>query len=154
MGRCLQAQCVEIRDWAKEVSRCINTKLLRCEEDSQLDWRQIWGRCVASANSPLALVRRGVQQYLDLGVPASKIVLGLPWCPLHADPDAQAHAAAGRRLRQLAEHLTCIVAHQISADFDLLRCLHAFLAACVSLWQALMHQVVQKEHMPAGSAHA
>ncbi len=41
---------------------------------------QIWGRCVASANSPLALVRRGVQQYLDLGVPASKLVLGLPWC--------------------------------------------------------------------------
>ncbi|KAK9841972.1 hypothetical protein WJX81_002090 [Elliptochloris bilobata] len=40
---------------------------------------QIWGRCVASANSPLALVRRGVQQYLDLGVPASKLVLGLPW---------------------------------------------------------------------------
>ena len=40
---------------------------------------QIWGRCVASANSPLALVRRGVQQYLDLGMPASKLVLGLPW---------------------------------------------------------------------------
>ena len=40
---------------------------------------QIWGRCVASANSPLALVRHGVQQYLDLGVPVSKLVLGLPW---------------------------------------------------------------------------
>jgi len=35
---------------------------------------------VASANSPLALARRGVQQYLDLGVPAGKLVLGLPWC--------------------------------------------------------------------------
>ena len=63
-----------------------------------MDWRQIWGRCVASANSPLALVRRGVQQYLDLGVPASKLVLGLPWRALHAAPDARARAAAGRRL--------------------------------------------------------
>jgi di-N-acetylchitobiase len=40
---------------------------------------QIWGRCVASANSPLALVRRGLQQWLQLGAPRSKLVLGLPW---------------------------------------------------------------------------
>jgi hypothetical protein len=40
---------------------------------------QIWGRCVASANSPLALVRRGLQQWLDLGVPRAKLVLGVPW---------------------------------------------------------------------------
>ncbi|GAB4818243.1 hypothetical protein N2152v2_005289 [Parachlorella kessleri] len=40
---------------------------------------QIWGRCVASANAPQALVRRGLQQWLDLGVPARKLVLGLPW---------------------------------------------------------------------------
>lgn len=40
---------------------------------------QIWGSCVASANSPAALVRRGVQQWLELGIPAHKLVLGLPW---------------------------------------------------------------------------
>ena len=40
---------------------------------------QIWGSCVASANAPPALVRRGVQQWLDLGIPAAKLVLGLPW---------------------------------------------------------------------------
>ena len=40
---------------------------------------QIWGRCVASANSPLPLVRQGLQQWLGLGVPAGKLVLGLPW---------------------------------------------------------------------------
>ncbi|KAI3428045.1 hypothetical protein D9Q98_006431 [Chlorella vulgaris] len=40
---------------------------------------QIWGRCVASANSPLALVQRGLQQWLQLGAPRSKLVLGLPW---------------------------------------------------------------------------
>jgi di-N-acetylchitobiase len=40
---------------------------------------QIWGRCVAAANNPLPLVTRGVQQWLGLGLPASKLVLGLPW---------------------------------------------------------------------------
>lgn len=40
---------------------------------------QIYGRCVASANSPLSLSQLGIQQYLDLGIPASKLVLGLPW---------------------------------------------------------------------------
>ncbi|KAL4440207.1 hypothetical protein ABPG75_003208 [Micractinium tetrahymenae] len=40
---------------------------------------QIWGSCVASANSPLPLVRRGLGQWLELGVPAKKLVLGLPW---------------------------------------------------------------------------
>ncbi len=34
---------------------------------------------MANANSPLALVRAGVQQYLALGIPASKLVLGVPW---------------------------------------------------------------------------
>lgn len=43
-------------------------------------WRlQILGRCIASANSPIDTVRKGVQQWLDLGVPPHKLVLGLPW---------------------------------------------------------------------------
>ena len=40
---------------------------------------QIWGTCVASANTPLALMQRGVDQWLALGIPAVKLVLGLPW---------------------------------------------------------------------------
>ena len=40
---------------------------------------QIWGECKANANSPLALVESGLQQYLALGIPASKLVLGVPW---------------------------------------------------------------------------
>uniref|UniRef100_A0A7S3VKA2 GH18 domain-containing protein n=2 Tax=Dunaliella tertiolecta TaxID=3047 RepID=A0A7S3VKA2_DUNTE len=39
---------------------------------------QIWGRCIASANDPLALVRNGLKQWLYL-VPASVLVLGVPW---------------------------------------------------------------------------
>jgi Di-N-acetylchitobiase len=39
----------------------------------------MWGRCVAAANSPLPLVERSVQAWLDLGVPADKLILGLPW---------------------------------------------------------------------------
>ncbi|KAF6266769.1 glycoside hydrolase superfamily [Scenedesmus sp. NREL 46B-D3] len=40
---------------------------------------QILGRCIAGANSPLDAVRRGVRQWLSLGLPPSKLVLGLPW---------------------------------------------------------------------------
>ncbi|WIA29055.1 hypothetical protein OEZ86_011567 [Tetradesmus obliquus] len=40
---------------------------------------QILGRCIAGANSPLDAVRRSVRQWLALGIPASKLVLGLPW---------------------------------------------------------------------------
>lgn len=40
---------------------------------------QIYGPCQASANSPSSISHLGVQQFLDLGVPANKIVLGIPW---------------------------------------------------------------------------
>lgn len=40
---------------------------------------QILGRCLAGANSPIDAVRRGVRQWLAVGVPAKKLVLGLPW---------------------------------------------------------------------------
>jgi di-N-acetylchitobiase len=40
---------------------------------------QILGRCIAGANSPIDAVRRSVRQWLSLGIPASKLVLGLPW---------------------------------------------------------------------------
>ncbi|KAK3235098.1 hypothetical protein CYMTET_54689 [Cymbomonas tetramitiformis] len=40
---------------------------------------QIYGRCIASANSPLVVAQRGVQRFLDFGVSPSKLVLGIPW---------------------------------------------------------------------------
>ncbi|KAG2436219.1 hypothetical protein HXX76_006531 [Chlamydomonas incerta] len=40
---------------------------------------QVFGRCVAAANSPLPQVAKGVQQYLDLGIPPSKLILGVAW---------------------------------------------------------------------------
>ena len=36
-------------------------------------------RCIASANAPLSAAVRGVSRYIQLGVPRSKIVLGIPW---------------------------------------------------------------------------
>lgn len=40
---------------------------------------QIWGSCVASANSPLAEVEMGIRRWIDLGVDPAKLILGLPW---------------------------------------------------------------------------
>lgn len=40
---------------------------------------QIYGKCIASANSPLAIAERGVTRYQQLGVPAKKLILGTPW---------------------------------------------------------------------------
>lgn len=44
-----------------------------------LPFNKILGRCIASANSPIDTVRKGVQHWLDFGLPADKLVLGLPW---------------------------------------------------------------------------
>ena len=38
-----------------------------------------WGSHVAAANSPIHKIRTGIAQYAKLGVPASKLVIGLPW---------------------------------------------------------------------------
>lgn len=40
---------------------------------------QIFGACIASANSALSTTHAGMEGYLDLGIPADKLVLGLPW---------------------------------------------------------------------------
>jgi len=54
---------------------------------------QIWDQCVAAANSPSALVKRGLEEWIDLGIPASKLILGLPWYaydyPCLPDPDGR-----------------------------------------------------------------
>ena len=38
-----------------------------------------WGSNISAANSPINALRTGVQQYANLSIPASKIVMGLPW---------------------------------------------------------------------------
>ena len=41
---------------------------------------QVWGRCIASANSPSSVVRRSLHQWIEvLGLPRDKLILGLPW---------------------------------------------------------------------------
>ncbi|ETW00871.1 hypothetical protein H310_07391 [Aphanomyces invadans] len=41
---------------------------------------QIYYQCIAGANSPLALVRRGVEEYIaGYGISPRQLVLGLPW---------------------------------------------------------------------------
>lgn len=40
---------------------------------------QIFGACIAGANAPFAGMIRGIQRYLDIGVPPNKLVLGVPW---------------------------------------------------------------------------
>jgi di-N-acetylchitobiase len=40
---------------------------------------QIWGDCVALANSPYHRVHDGMKNFTNLGIPPSKLVLGVPW---------------------------------------------------------------------------
>eukprot|EP00045_Choanoeca_perplexa_P003911 m.34335 g.34335 ORF g.34335 m.34335 type:complete len:367 (+) comp12290_c0_seq1:55-1155(+) len=40
---------------------------------------QIYGPCLASANTPLARAELGINQFLSLGISPDKLVLGLPW---------------------------------------------------------------------------
>lgn len=37
------------------------------------------GPCIASANAPFAGMIRGIQRYLQLGIEAQKLILGVPW---------------------------------------------------------------------------
>jgi len=40
---------------------------------------QITTQCIASANAPLPGAVLGIEHYINLGVPASKLILGVPW---------------------------------------------------------------------------
>lgn len=56
---------------------------------------QITGPCIAAANAPYFGAARGLGRYLDLGIPASKLILGVPWygyryeCLLGTGPGAR-----------------------------------------------------------------
>jgi len=40
---------------------------------------QVLDACIAAANAPFSGTVRGVSRYLDLGIPPSQLVLGVPW---------------------------------------------------------------------------
>lgn len=41
---------------------------------------QIYYQCVAGANSPLALVKQGLEEFIfGFGIAPEKLVLGVPW---------------------------------------------------------------------------
>jgi len=40
---------------------------------------QIWGDCIAMANSPPDRVEKGIRSFMALGIPPKKLVLGVPW---------------------------------------------------------------------------
>eukprot|EP00501_MAST-03F_sp_TOSAG23-6_P000835 GSMAST32.ASY1.ANO1.866.1 assembled CDS len=40
---------------------------------------QITNACIASANSPISTVMKGIHRFLDIGVPKKKLILGVPW---------------------------------------------------------------------------
>eukprot|EP01046_Picozoa_sp_COSAG06_P026877 COSAG06_NODE_2338_length_7054_cov_4.655787_5_plen_78_part_00 len=40
---------------------------------------QIFDECIASAKAALPVLRKGLQAYLDLGIPPHQLVMGVPW---------------------------------------------------------------------------
>lgn len=54
----------------------VSVFVMSYDEQSQM-WED--GRCQARPNSPLVKTFSGLRKYLQLGVPHSKLVLGVPW---------------------------------------------------------------------------
>jgi len=68
---CIDGRCYQYDQIAKWTDFLV---IMAYDERSQ-----IFGPCVASANSALPTTAHGLQGYLDLGINASHLVLGLPW---------------------------------------------------------------------------
>lgn len=101
---------------------------------------QILGRCIASANSPIDTVKKGVQQWIDLGVPPYKLVLGLPWygeCVMEGNELLQAPVHANLHLsgKHAGTINTCIV----------LLCLGMRSMACRAAWQCAHQAGAQQQ---------
>jgi di-N-acetylchitobiase len=69
---CIDGRCYDAAGLAYSVDFLI---VMSYDERSQIYGNQ----CIASANSPLGKTIRGIEQYLELGIPRNKIVLGQPW---------------------------------------------------------------------------
>ena len=68
---CIDGRCYQ----AKEIADITDFVVIMAYSERS----QIFGPCIASANSGFPTTAKGVQEYLDLGIPANKLVLGLPW---------------------------------------------------------------------------
>ena len=68
---CIDGRCYQAEEIAESTDFVV---IMAYAERSQ-----IFGPCTASAGSGYPTTAHGVQEYLDLGIPADKLVLGLPW---------------------------------------------------------------------------
>ena len=67
-------------DWRPRNSACAFAAAADLLYVMDYDTRsQIFAQCIAGPNAPFPGMVRGVERYLDLGIPPSKLVLGVPW---------------------------------------------------------------------------
>ena len=68
---CIDGRCYQYKDIASSTDFVV---IMAYDERSQ-----IFGPCIASANSALPTTAAGIAGYMSLGIPADKLVLGQPW---------------------------------------------------------------------------
>lgn len=68
---CIDGRCYQYDEIAKYTDFLV---IMAYDERSQ-----IFGACIASANSALPSTAYGIDQYFKLGITASQLVLGVPW---------------------------------------------------------------------------
>ena len=68
---CIDGRCYQYKDIASSTDFVV---IMAYDERSQ-----IFGPCIASANSALPTTAAGIASYMSLGIPADKLVLGQPW---------------------------------------------------------------------------
>ncbi|XP_022096449.1 di-N-acetylchitobiase-like isoform X2 [Acanthaster planci] len=68
---CIDGRCYDYKGIADS---CDFLFVMSYDEQSQ-----IFGPCIAMANSPYNKTAGGVESYLKLGIPADQLVLGVPW---------------------------------------------------------------------------
>ena len=69
--KCIDGRCYE----ADKIAQVTDFLVVMAYDEQS----QIFGPCVASANSPLPKTEMGIKQYLDMNIDPKKLVLGLPW---------------------------------------------------------------------------
>ncbi len=70
-ANCIDGRCYQYDQIAKYTDFIV---IMAYDERSQ-----IYGACIASANSALPTTAHGIHQYLQLGISADQLVLGVPW---------------------------------------------------------------------------
>ncbi|XP_071490541.1 di-N-acetylchitobiase-like [Diadema antillarum] len=68
--------CVDLRCYEyKKIADIVDFVFVMSYDEQS----QIQGDCIAKANSPYDKTAKGIQAYLNLEIPAEKMVLGVPW---------------------------------------------------------------------------